>query len=709
MRLLLLICLGLTAATCRAVSAPDAQGGTSTPTGAKPVGVCCDGVPSAAELNPGTVGIRRIAKVTLATPDLVASQKWWETAFGFTAQPKFKSKFGEVVCMTLFNGWLTIELVTAAEGTVLDPAAIIPDPYASNTKWSSVFTQFSFRVVNNTAALDLLRERGVESAVRGAPAVMPSPTVGLSLSFVRDPTTGALVQLLEPLDTSLITDGARVPDWIVHSSDSNPSVNNPLGILGFEQVSSSIKDVETSMSFGRHVLGLEVPHGYGYVDLRSYFGTIIALGRNPSHFHVEHIQNASSVPFADFSPIAHRYPNQARLAGIVSYAVTVTEEDLSVARDTLATQIESFNTAHKTSLPPPTAIYKTNDYGESFFITDVDGLLIEFQHRTRSPMVVFNDHAAGLVSRDVDTILRDYSGFPNGGETAVIELINTATKQGRTFTGRDGVREFWDSFLGTGYDPDLCDSTLPLIGGMRLEVDGFWIGWQCPQFGITVGSDSVKFDEDNLIRNHAINLHWPGMDIESWTRRDVNVTWAHHVNSLVSSDAKAASEDYAEDAVLETVNSASKTKRAYRGRDEIQKYWEGLFAVFDLTNCKQAPMTFTKRNTGVFAWSACQENGVVSLADTISLGDTGHIRHQSMVFHWPGMDMETLKPTHVEPSGSGSGSSGETGLGGAGIALIVLAPFTLFGLFSLAMLVHRKMKSGASTNEGGPYLQIGGV
>ena len=159
MRLLLLICLGLTAATCRAVSAPDAQGGTSTPTGAKPVGVCCDGVPSAAELNPGTVGIRRIAKVTLATPDLVASQKWWETAFGFTAQPKFKSKFGEVVRMTLFNGWLTIELVTAAEGTVLDPAAIIPDPYASNTKWSSVFTQFSFRVVNNTAALDLLRER----------------------------------------------------------------------------------------------------------------------------------------------------------------------------------------------------------------------------------------------------------------------------------------------------------------------------------------------------------------------------------------------------------------------------------------------------------------------------------------------------------------------------------------------------------------------
>ena len=231
--------------------------------------------------------------------------------------------------------------------------------------------------------------------------------------------------------------------------------------------------------------------------------------------------------------------------------------------------------------------------------------------------------------------------FPNGGETAVIELINTATKQGRTYKGRDGVREFWDSFIGSGFDPDLCDSTLPLVGGMRLEVDGFWIGWQCPHFGITVGSDSVKFDEDNLIRNQAIYLHWPGMDIESWSRRDVNVTWEHHVNSLVSSDAKAASEDYAEDAVLETVNSASKTKRAYRGRDEIQKYWEGLFAVFDMTNCKQAPMTLTKRNTGVFAWSACQENGVVSLADTISLGGTGHIRHQSMVFHWPGMDMET--------------------------------------------------------------------
>ena len=276
-------------------------------------------------------------------------------------------------------------------------------------------------------------------------------------------------------------------------------------------------------------------------------------------------------------------------------------------------------------------------------------------------MAAFNDHAVGIASRDVDTILRDYSGFPNGGETAVIELINTATKQGRTYKGRDGVREFWDSFIGSGFDPDLCDSTLPLVGGMRLEVDGFWIGWQCPHFGITVGSDSVKFDEDNLIRNQAIYLHWPGMDIESWSRRDVNVTWEHHVNSLVSSDAKAASEDYAEDAVLETVNSASKTKRAYRGRDEIQVLG-GPFRSVRHDELQASSDDLNQKEYGSVCRSACQENGVVSLADTFLLVAqvTFDIRAWSstgQAWIW------RRQPTHVEPSGS-SGSSGETGSGG---------------------------------------------
>ena len=70
-----------------------------------------------------------------------------------------------------------------------------------------------------------------------------------------------------------------------------------------------------------------------------------------------------------------------------------------------------------------------------------------------------------------------------------------------------------------------------------------------------MGSDDVTFDDDNLIANQAVYLHWPGMNIsrpEKWELRDAQSTWKHHVTSLLASDAAQTAEDYEEHAVLVT-------------------------------------------------------------------------------------------------------------------------------------------------------------
>ena len=515
--------------------------------GDKPAGACCDGPPTASQLHP-VLGIRRIAKITLATPDLDASEKWWAKAFGFEAsQPRFTSKFGTVQRMTLFN-WLTIELVSSQSGTTKNDFQL-PNPFAHTTTHGMI-TQFSFRVTSNADALVELKKRGVGNVAGG---IFPNRAVELKLSFVRDPTTGALIELLEPMDVALTTTD-RVPDWLEPNGAANP-----LGILGFQQVSSCVQDVETSMKWHRHVLGTTVPHGYGYVNLTIPFGTIIGIGRNDKHLRLEHIQNQTSVGFQDkFGTQARAYPNQCKtMAGIVSYAVTVTSMDLEAARDQVSLRIRNLpsrtNPIPSTSAPTP--IYTDKNYGSSFFVTDPDGILIEVQGRTRSPLGALQQHVQAINSHDVARILTGYAGFPSGGEGATLELINTATKQSALY-GRGqqhSIESFWQSFFGTGYDATQCG--LPLVGGPLLRENGFWIGWQCPRYGISVGSDDVTFDDDNLIANQAVYLHWPGMNIsrpEKWELRDAQSTWKHHVTSLLASDAAQTAEDYEENAVLVT-------------------------------------------------------------------------------------------------------------------------------------------------------------
>lgn len=482
-------------AGCCATAGAGASNGTP---GAKPVGACCDGPPTAADLNP--LGIRRLAKVTLATDDLDASMRWWDEKMGMDRGARLNTRFGTVQRMSYFNGWITIDLLhPGPSGRPQRRGPVLPDPYA-HTAIHGMSTQVVFSCKNNTEALRVLAGRGVNKCA----ASIVNPIAGLKLAFVRDPTTGVLVQFLEAVDPAL-TSTAVVPTWI---TDTDEEVANPLGILGYSQVSKCVVDIEASIKWSDAVLGVYVPHGYGYIDLVSAFGTIIALGRTGSSVRTENILNQTSIPYPADLAAARRFPNQASVTGIaaLTYVVSV---PLHTARDFVAHQVAKLNMQQNTSYPGPTEIYD----GTSFFIEDCDGILLEFQERLRTQNVAGQRHFAATSTMDVQAILRTHSGWPLGGETSAMQVMNTATGQVQMYTGRERIAAFWTGYFGTGFDVTQCKSTHVQ---RQVHDHGFWSSWQCPQHGISWGSDSVTYDSDNLIKSQAVYLYWPGMDIETW-------------------------------------------------------------------------------------------------------------------------------------------------------------------------------------------------
>ena len=93
------------------------------------------------------------------------------------------------------------------------------------------------------------------------------------------------------------------------------------------------------------------------------------------------------------------------------------------------------------------------------------------------------------------------------------------------------------------------------------------------------------------------------------------------------------------------------------------------------------------------------ENGVVTLADTLSLGGGRKVRHQSMVFDWPGMDMRTLKktttPPVVPPPPTGDGGGLLWVVFGV-IGMISVAAFAA----ALALFLFRKYTRGSPDDQG---------
>ena len=171
------------------------------------------------------------------------------------------------------------------------------------------------------------------------------------------------------------------------------------------------------------------------------------------------------------------------------------------------------------------------------------------------------------------------------------------------------------------------------------------------------------------------------------------------------------------------MNSAAETNnnRTYEGRKAIQSYWAALFDVFDMTKCgttaKDVVVTDPLISVGdaeVFAWSSCVENGVVTLADTLSLGGGRKVRHQSMVFDWPGMDMRTLKktttppvvpPPVVPPPPTGDGGGVLWVVFGV-IGMILVAAFAA----ALALFFFRKYTRGSPDSyHGQGFVSLSGI
>lgn len=307
---------------------------------------CCDGPPTPEQTNP--IGVQRIHKVTLAVANLTETAAWWSGAFGFTAGAPFAAPSGTVQRLQLFDGGITIELLQAHEPP--RPAHVLPPPY-NHTTTHGMISQFSFRVYDVDVALAILATRGVPKA---APT-FPNPLLQLYLGWVRDPTTGVLVELLQPFDKN--------------ASHVDPA-QNPLGLLGFNQVTKCVANTTLTQAWHRTVLNTVLPYRF-HVDLLAAFGTIVEIAQADSHFRVEAIYNATAVPL----PAAARrpaYPLQASVVGVASYAVSVAQ-DIHAARANVAARALALGTAAPSEVYAPGGAWGP----PSFFVEDADGVLVE--------------------------------------------------------------------------------------------------------------------------------------------------------------------------------------------------------------------------------------------------------------------------------------------------------------------------------------------
>lgn len=308
-----------------------------------PPQTCCDGPPARSQLNP--LQVKRIEKVTLAVESLQETARWWTDTFGFTAGTAFDTPFGQVQRLHLLgSSGIMLELIQSRSPPTR--GVILPDPY-SHTAIHGVVTQFSFRVWNMSVVDAVLASKGIKQV---APQ-FSNDQLSLVLAFIRDPTTGILVEFLQPYDAA-----ASYADL----------ATNHLGLLGYNQVTKCVANVATSDAWNSAVLGTILPYN-AYVDLSASFGTIVAIAQR-EHLRLETISNATSVAYnARFRALA-AYPNQASVTGVASFAVRLAGS---------ATAAWSFVAASSSLAPSP--IYQSPGWGgASFWLSDADGVLVEF-------------------------------------------------------------------------------------------------------------------------------------------------------------------------------------------------------------------------------------------------------------------------------------------------------------------------------------------
>lgn len=300
------------------------------------------GPPDIAE-NPGS--IECIEKVSISTADSAATAAWYEKVFGFKTESSFDTPFGTVTRLQ-FKNTLTVELI---EYMGAEEGVYRPYPTEANQTIHLGISQYSFRVQDKSRVAEWAKRNDLDILFD-----FSNSPLGLYLQFIRDPTTGQLIELLQPLDNST----TMITDWS----------SNPMGILGWNQVSTVIAK-DFNYTAGRNNAEPNFYKRFNmllltseYLDLLSEFGSEVGI-YGMGHLRMEMINYLASVPNTKLPPAP---PHQAKYLGTYGWAWRTS--DLAAAKAALLS----------VSGNPILYEYSSNDWGgTSIWFQDDMGLLLE--------------------------------------------------------------------------------------------------------------------------------------------------------------------------------------------------------------------------------------------------------------------------------------------------------------------------------------------
>lgn len=295
-----------------------------------------------------------------------------------------------------------------------------------------------------------------------------------------------------------------------------------------------------------------------------------------------------------------------------------------------------------TSLPLSKS-YRSVDIGARFR-THLRGLPLKSSSRGVSSAPIaglkmsiqasWDNHFAAFGAQDVNKILLDYT------EESEIMTYDAVTGVEMIYKGLAGVRACFTSLF-----KQLSDTSG--LGVSVLEVHEnpgglVYLVWKCPSSGLPLVVDSFSWDAKDKIRHQTI-CSWPSIkgppgpapQNTAPTGGKVQAGWDNHFSAFGAQDVPKILLDYTESSELHTYNAVTGEKNLYKGLNQIQKCFEGLFKTLSDTSKLAAPVirVYEPVSNGpglVFLAWECPSSGLNSVVDTFVFDKEGKILKQTV-------------------------------------------------------------------------------
>jgi ketosteroid isomerase-like protein len=262
----------------------------------------------------------------------------------------------------------------------------------------------------------------------------------------------------------------------------------------------------------------------------------------------------------------------------------------------------------------------------------------------------WGNHFASFGAGNLVNIVKDYT------DKSTIEYFeyDPDTKSGKTveYKGSTGAKTFFTGLFKTL--KDRSGMKAPVIEVEKWEAGGMvLLVWLCPTSGLPLVTDTFIFDKDSKILQQKV-VNFKGVKgavtSASFTKTSgspcsgrrladsATKSFETHMGNFKAKDTAKIALDYSEEAVIRFYDFKAKKLQKFTGKDEITKFFTGMFKALSDTSGMKTPEIKVKQwpdgGGMAFLVFSCETSGLPLVTATFIFDKAFNIYRQTVV-SWP--------------------------------------------------------------------------